>query len=113
MEADHFFADLPKPQKEICLQLRSIIRTHFPNIDEKMKWGVPTYGEGKVYIASLEDHVNIGFSLAELSDAEKNLLEGSGKTMRHLKLYKAADIEEKTVLRLLNAVFRAQLSTGR
>ena len=111
MEADRFFSDLPTPQKDICLQLRSLIRSRFPAIDEKMKWGVPTYGEGKVYIASLEDHVNIGFSLAELSDAEKSLLEGSGKTMRHLKLYKPADIEEKTVLRLLNAVFHAQLST--
>jgi len=76
-----------------------------------MKWGVPTYGKGQVYIASLEDHVNIGFALANLSDAEKKLLEGSGKTMQHLKLYKPTEIDEKTVLKLLNAVFRTQLST--
>lgn len=110
MEADQFFADLPTPQKEISMQLRSLIRSNFPAIDENMKWGVPTYGQGKVYIASLEDHVNLGFSLAELSDEQKKQLAGTGKTMRHLKLYKTADIDEKLVLKLLNTVFQAQLS---
>lgn len=55
------------PQKEICRQVRKIILTTFPEIEEEMKWGVPTYGGGKFYVVALKGHVNIGYSVKDLS----------------------------------------------
>ena len=58
-----------------------------------MRAGVPCYGHkkeepcGKYYIAALKDHVNLGFSLKGLSKKEQDLFEGSGKTMKHIKVY--------------------------
>jgi len=91
------------PQQEILSKLREIITRNFPGTREEMKWGVPNY-EGKYYIVALKDHVNLGFSLKGLSKEEQKLLEGSGKTMKHIKFYSLSDIDEKRIVRLLNMV---------
>jgi len=96
------------PQKEICLRLREIILRTFPEIHEEMKWGVPTFGEGKFYFVALKEHVNLGFSLKGLSKDEQNMFEGSGKTMKHLKIGSLADIDEKKIVDLLKLVWTKQ-----
>jgi uncharacterized protein YdhG (YjbR/CyaY superfamily) len=83
------------PQKEICQKLRQIILKTFPDIREEMRYGVPYYND-KYYIVALKDHVNLGFSI--------NLFEGSGKTMRHLKVNSVEDINEERIKRLLKII---------
>jgi hypothetical protein len=39
--------------------------------------------------------------LKGLSEKEKRLLEGSGRTMRHIKIYSLKDIDDKKVEKLL------------
>jgi hypothetical protein len=98
------------PQKEICQKLRTIILQTFPQINEEMKAGVPCYGitkeefYGKYYIVSLKDHVNLGFSLKGLSKEEISLFEGTGKTMKHIKVYTLEEIDEKKIVFLLKLV---------
>jgi len=75
----------------------------FPEIKEEFKLGVPWY-EGKYYIVALKDHVNLGFSLKGLSRKEKELFEGSGKTMKHIKIYSTKEIDEKKIVKLLKLV---------
>jgi hypothetical protein len=65
--------------------------------------GVPCY-EGKFYLVALKDHVNMGFSVKGLSEQEKALFEGKGKTMRHLKFYSLEDVDEARVTKLLRLV---------
>jgi len=104
---DEYIKKQKSPQKEICQRLRKIILTTFPDIAEEMKTGVPCYGStkedlcGKYYIAALKDHVNLGFSLKGLSKKEQQLFEGSGKTMKHIKVYSMEEIDEKKIIRLL------------
>jgi hypothetical protein len=74
------------PQKEICIKLRDIILRTFPDIKEEMKWGALTFSGEKFYIGALRDYVNLGFSINGLTKEEKVLFEGSGKTMRHIKI---------------------------
>ena len=93
------------PQKEICNQLRGILLRTFPNIKEEMRWGVPTYGEGKLYFVALKDHVNLGFSMANLSREEQQLFEGSGKTMKVIMLQSIDDISEQRIVDLLKIVW--------
>lgn len=91
------------PQKEIVGRLRKIVLRVFPDIKEEMKMGVPWY-EGKLYVAALKDHVNLGFCLKGLSEKEKKLLEGSGRTMRHIKIHSLRDIDDKKIEKLLRMV---------
>jgi len=103
---EDYIKQQPSPQKEILQKLRAIILKTFPNSIEEMKWGVPTYNQGKYYLVSLKDHVNIGFSIKGLSEDELGFIEGSGKTMRHLKIRTLADIDEQHIVDLLKLVDR-------
>lgn len=99
------------PHKEILKELQKIILKTYPNINEEMKVGVPCYGVspsdtcGKYYIVALKDHVNMGFSLKGLSKKEQEFFEGTGKTMRHIKIYSLKDIDKKKIVKLLRMVW--------
>jgi hypothetical protein len=102
-EVDAYITKQKSPQKEICRELRRIILATFPDIREEMKLGVPWY-EGKYYIVALKNHVNLGFSLKGLSKEETELFEGSGKTMKHIKVRSLSEIDEKKIVDLLKVV---------
>jgi len=91
------------PQKEICRSLREIILKTFPSIKEEMKWGVPNYGN-LYYFVALKAHVNLGFSIEDLTSDEMKLFEGTGKTMRHIKINTIKDINEENIIKLLKMV---------
>lgn len=95
-KVDEYISKQKSPQKEICQKLRSIILRTLPSVNEKMYMGVPFY-EGKIYIASLKEHVNMGFSVSGLSEKEMGLFKGKGKFMRHLQFRSLSEIDEKKV----------------
>ena len=100
---DDYIEKQKSPQKEICIRIRKIILKTFPDIKEEMKMGVLWY-EGKYYIVALKDHVNLGFSLKGLSKKEEEFFEGSGKTMRHIKVYSLKEIDDEKIIKLLKIV---------
>lgn len=93
----------PSPQKEILIELRKIIIKALPKIKEEYKLGVPFY-ENMIYIVGLKDHVNLGVSIKGLSKKHLALLEGAGKTMRHIKYFQKKDIDVSKILDLLKKV---------
>ncbi len=109
-KVDEYINKQKSPQKEICHRLRKIIFKTIPEINEEMRAGVPCYGYtkedycGKYYIAALKDHVNLGFSLKGLSKKEIELFEGTGKTMKHIKVYSLNDLDEQRIVKLINLV---------
>lgn len=109
---DNYIKGQKSPQKEILNELRKIILKTFPGINEEMLWGAPCYGIdssgkckcAKFYIVGLKDHVNIGFSMRGLTGKKKELFEGTGKTMRHIKIRSLKDIDEKGIVKLMKLV---------
>jgi hypothetical protein len=99
-QVEQYIEKQSSPQREIVETLRKIILKTFPDVKEEMKMGVPWYEE-KLYVVALKDHVNLGFCLKGLSQKEKGLLEGSGKTMRHVKIHSLKDIDDKKIENLL------------
>jgi len=78
----------------------------FASVRERsVSWG---YGQSKMttgyaYVMPHAAHVNLGFFQGiHLPDPE-NLLEGTGKVLRHLKLKTAADVDRPAVRALLIA----------
>ena len=104
-EVNNYIKKQKSPQKEIAQKLREIILETFPHIKEEFKLGVPWY-EGKYYIVVLKDHVNLGFSIKGLSSKDKELLHGSGKTMKHTEIFSLNEIDEKKIVELLKIVER-------
>jgi hypothetical protein len=101
---DEYINKQGNPQKEICAYLRKLIHKTIPGVDEEIKWGVPVFSGGKVYIGSLKDSVNLGFSIKGMSDREKALFQGSGKIMRHVKIRSLDQIDDKKLASLIRMV---------
>jgi len=92
------------PQKEIILKVRDIFLKNLPNCNERVAWGVVVIGNDKFYIAAIKNRVHIGFAINGLSKQDIRLFEGSGKTMRHIKLHSVDDIDEKKIIKLIKMV---------
>lgn len=103
-EVDEYIRNQKSPQKEICIELRRIIFETFPEIEESMRWGVPMYGMDTYYIGALKDSVNLGFKIEGLTKDELKLFNGSGKTMRHIKIKTLEEIDRAKVVELLKLV---------
>jgi hypothetical protein len=103
-KVDDYINQQESPQKELCQHLRELILKTLPGAKEEVKWGAPVFADGKFYIVALKDHVNVGFSIKGLTKEEIALFEGSGKTMRHVKVYDVADIDERRIAGLLKLV---------
>jgi uncharacterized protein YdhG (YjbR/CyaY superfamily) len=92
------------PQKEIMQKVRKIFKKTLPNCEEKMRWGVITYATGKFYIAAMKNRVHVGFAITGLNKDEISLFEGSGKTMRHIKIPTLEDVDEEKLVELIEMV---------
>ena len=102
---DEFIARLPTEQQGIAHSLRDIIRTTAPALKETVKWGYPCYvGAGNVCsIMPYPCYVNLAFFRGtELPDPD-SLLEGTGKRMRHVKVWSANDIPRQALGALVRA----------
>ena len=89
-------------QKETVEKLRSITKAALPDVVETIKWGNITYllGESNLsWILIFGDHVDYGFFRgAELTS---QILEGTGKGLRHIRINDDKSFDEKEILRLL------------
>ncbi|MCE9527465.1 MAG: DUF1801 domain-containing protein [Planctomycetales bacterium] len=94
---DDFVAGLAGWKKEVAEELRATVLAASRELTEEVKWGWPCYTVGGRNVCSLmamKDTVNFVLFLgAELEDPS-GLIEGTGKSMRHVKLRSPADIDK-------------------
>jgi hypothetical protein len=90
--------------KEILRKVREIFQKTLPGCEEKMMWGVPTYSGGKYYLAAMKQRVHVGFAISGLNREEVSLFEGTGKTMRHVKISTIEEIHESELVKLIALV---------
>ena len=103
-EVEEYIKNQNSPPKEILQKLRKLFLTTLPGCEEKKNWGVVTFANDKFYLAAIKNRVHIGFAITGLSKEEIELFEGSGKTMRHIKIHSLDDIDEKKITKLIKLV---------
>ena len=103
-KVDEYIEKQKSPQKEILQKVRKIFQTTLPRCEEKMAWGAVTFAGGKFYITAMKNRVHVGFTITGLNKEEISLFEGSGKTMRHIKISLLEDIDEKKLIKLIKMV---------
>ena len=96
--------------KNVASKLRSVILEGFPDATEVVRLGdgAASYGvgpkkmsESHVYVMPKSSYVNLGFYHgANLFDPQ-NLLEGTGKKMRHVKIYELEQAVNSNVKTLI------------
>lgn len=91
-------------QSELAKSVRQVILTTLPELNEFIKWGHLVY-ESERMICSImvhKKHVNLQiWQGAKLDDPEK-MLEGNGKSMRHVKVHSLEEMKNDYFKFLLN-----------
>lgn len=101
---DEYISKQKAPQKEILQRVRTIFQNTLPDCEEKMMWGAVTFAGGKFYLAAMKNRVHVGFAITGLNEDERGFFEGTGKTMRHIKINSVEDIDEKRLVKLIKLI---------
>ena len=82
-------------QQRIMDQIRQIIHQAVPNVQESFKWSRPIFSTNKdfAYLKTAKNYVTLGFNDFRKLDDPDGKLEGTGSSMRHIKLKTASDID--------------------
>lgn len=101
---DAFQADQPSRNRATIRALRAFVKRVAPVLNETVKWGNGCWvgPDGPVaYVYSAPDHVQFGFFKGSALKDPKGLLVGKGQYVRHVKVYRAADLDERACASLL------------
>lgn len=85
---DAIIREMPAPLAALARELRRSIWEAGPHLREEVKWGAPVWtGRGRVLAFQVyDDHLNLGlWRGAELAKAHPTI-EGTGKSLRHVKV---------------------------
>ena len=90
---DAWLTDQPSEQRQLISNIRDAIIASGHNFTEGIKWGTPGYWlpeisrRNIVYIAPHKNYVRLGFFNGATMPDPNNLLEGTGKKLRHIKIH--------------------------
>ncbi|KXK37686.1 MAG: DUF1801 domain-containing protein [Saprospiraceae bacterium] len=95
-QVTEYIENAPIEQKEMMKIIRELIHQNVPNLIEEFKWNRPVFKTTKdfAYFQVNKNYLTLGFSMDidKIIDP-KNKLEGTGKTMRHIKLKHTTEID--------------------
>ena len=94
--ADSWFESLDLPLFSIANKLRELIKNIDSEIIETLKWGMPNYEKDGAICAlrTGNGYIALQFYNGKNLHDPDSLLEGSGKKMRHIKIWNETDIIE-------------------
>lgn len=77
---DAYIANSAKEARPKLEELRKIIKSTIPKVEEKISWGVPfyRYHGALVGFATFKNHVSFGLGLAGLQNKDRKMLERKG-----------------------------------
>jgi hypothetical protein len=87
----------------LARDLRNMILEIVPDLDESIKWKNLFYEKNGFVCAIVvhKDHVNLEFARGtELEDPEE-VLEGTGKKIKHIKIRKSSEINSKILKKMI------------
>ena len=106
---DLYLADQPPKNRTLIRALRKFVERAFPKLQESVKWGNGCWLKGKdpvAYVYSAPDYVQFGFFRGAKLVDPRGLLEGEAQYVRHIKVRKTGDIDEKAFAALLKQAVR-------
>lgn len=114
-QIESFLQHTPVPFQDIVLELRNIIASVAPDAVEVVRWGGLSYlhaGRGGVVSAGIcqigieKDHVQLGFIHGAFLPDPYNLLQGTRKAKRFVKIERYEDAPWDDLKKLISASAR-------
>ena len=105
-DVSSYIDDAAAEQVALLKELRKLIFATVPEVLEQYKWSRPVYALEKdfCYIKTAKNHVSFGFFEFDKIQTNKNKIEGTGKSMRHIKLNNIKQIDELQVGQMIKEV---------
>lgn len=102
-EVDAYIEQAPLAQQKTLKALRDLIFEAVPETKEALKWKQPVYSTVKdyVYLKAHPGYVNLGFFNFTQIEAKTELLEGTGKRMRHIKIRQFSEVDRSHLKELI------------
>lgn len=93
-------------QIELLNSLRLLIHQSVPNTTEAIKWKMPVFAQGKdfAYFRIAKKHITFGFYNIDKIEDPDNLLEGTGTSLKHVKIRTNKDIDSDLFSKWLKAI---------
>jgi len=115
MSVDDWAKALPKGQGAIVQELRKTIRKAAPEVREVVKWSWPWYEINEPFAAIMVagDHVNLELYRGTKLESDKVKLEGTGKSMRHVKIFTVAELRGLPIADLIKEAVEFDAARGK
>ena len=108
---EQFFASYDSDVQELALGLRALVRRLVPEAEEKLHrpWKTVAYGHTAKFcaISPHKSWVNLQFHSGSNLKDPSDLLEGTGKSMRHVKVATPGDLKRKALSVLIREAAHA------
>lgn len=100
---NEYMASSNAEQQAIMETIITLMRKEVPDATAQIKWGRPVFSKGKdfAYVKTAKTYLSLGFFNAGRISTQRELLEGTGKDMRHIKLRTAADVDSRLLTQWL------------
>lgn len=107
-EVSNYIENSADEQQELLSELRKLILSIAPNVTEQFKWSRPVYATEKdfCYLKTTKKYVTLGFFEFNRIKTNKQLIEGTGKSMRHIKLNSLKEIKDFQLKKMLEEVLK-------
>lgn len=95
-----YFDSLEPHQGAIAIALENAIKTHWPHLTVKLAWGFPCWsGNERVFsVSGQTDRCNLQlWQGAQLADDYLERIEGTGKSLRHVKVYSVDQVNDELI----------------
>ncbi len=107
-EVTNYIKNSEENNQPILGSLRELIFSLVPNANEQFKWSRPVYATDKdfCYLKTTKKAVTLGFFEFNKIKTNSHLIEGTGKSMRHIKIKTIEEIEEFGIAEMINEVLK-------
>ena len=106
---DQYVESLSGWQRDVAKALRKLIKASSRELREDVKWGYPYYTSGgKNVCAFMHMRETVNFVLCRGADLDDpgDLIEGTGRSMRHVKLRRLKDIRKGPFQKFIRETIR-------
>lgn len=94
-----YILEAPEEQTRIMEKIRELIHKEVPEVVENFKWSRPVFSTETdfAYFKTTKAYLTFGiFQFDKIKD-HSQLLEGTGKDMRHIKIKKLEDLQPEVI----------------
>ena len=107
-EVTTYIENSKETNQAVLNSLRELIFSLVPNANEQFKWSRPVYTTDKdfCYLKTTKKAVTLGFFEFDKIKTNNHLIEGTGKSMRHIKIKTIEEIEQFGISEMINEVLK-------